>query len=286
MEPDSLRLLWNRSKTRRGFEPMEPSFGYRGITASRTNMDDDTLDIMGSVNMDGVREGSLCERNHCLAPPEPAVSAQAELLEGPTYMRKGLEDWLKKAIKKRTSIGRVRSVEDTRKCPIRVFEAHEIQDDEWAQDDDRDKEQQLRWERNEVCRALLQDKKSVQFRSSGNSLWPFVQSGDCCMFKPVDPRFLIVGDVVFCKVQRGDRQYYYAHKILRIQSYQLTSAESACFDGHTHRRVFLIGNQSGRLHGWCFVEQIYGKLKFSPHQRDERPIADIGELLWMIEKFW
>ena len=286
MEPDSLRLLWNRSKTRRGFEPMEPSFGYRGITTSRTNMDDDTLDIMGSVNMDGVREGSLCERNHCLAPPEPAVSAQAELLEGPTYMRKGLEDWLKKAIKKRTSIGRVRSVEDTRKCPIRVFEAHEIQDDEWAQDDDRDKEQQLRWERNEVCRALLQDKKSVQFRSSGNSLWPFVQSGDCCLFKPVDPRFLIVGDVVFCKVQRGDRQYYYAHKILRIQSYQLTSAESACFDGHTHRRVFLIGNQSGRLHGWCFVEQIYGKLKFSPHQRDERPIADIGELLWMIEKFW
>ena len=134
-----------------------------------------------------------------------------------------------------------------RPCPVRVFGAHEIHPDDdvdWTRASDWETERQLRWERNEMCKALLLNKQSVQFRSSGNSLWPFVNSGDCCLFEPVDPRFLIVGDVVFCKVQRGDRQYYYANKILRIQSYQLTPAESARVAGRPRRPR---GGQSRRL---------------------------------------
>ena len=109
-----------------------------------------------------------------------------------------------------------------------------------------------------MCKALLLNKQSVKFRSSGNSLWPRVWSGDCCMYEPIeDHNRLAVGDIVFCQVQEGDR--YFAHKILRIGEYQLSEAESYQF-GVVYKRVFIIGNQSGWENGWCFDEHIYGLL--------------------------
>ena len=78
------------------------------------------------------------------------------------------------------------------------------------------------------------------------------------MYEPIrDHSTLEIGDIVFCQVQDGDR--YYAHKILRIEQYELTSAESARF-GETHKRVFTIGNQQRRENGWCFDEHVYGQL--------------------------
>ena len=78
------------------------------------------------------------------------------------------------------------------------------------------------------------------------------------MYEPVeDYSALVVGDIVFCQVQDGDR--YFAHKIMRIGQYQLKPAEVRQF-GVEYKRVFIIGNQSGYENGWCFDEHIYGLL--------------------------
>ena len=78
-----------------------------------------------------------------------------------------------------------------RQCPIRIFEGHEVDPDDdldttrmgpdlpnWAD------EQRRRHTRN-LLKQKLQEGRSAQFRSSGNSLYPKVHSGDCCLFYPV-----------------------------------------------------------------------------------------------------
>ena len=97
---------------------------------------------------------------------------------------------------------------------------------------------------------------SVQFRSGGNSLYPAVHSGDCCLYESVSNcDFLDVDDIVFCKVQPNDR--YYAHKILRIKWVAATSSSSTAVSA---RRFFTIDKSSGHVNGWCYDEGLFGRL--------------------------
>ena len=101
-----------------------------------------------------------------------------------------------------------------------MFEAHEIHPDQeidwtipknggWAE------EFRLRQHRNNLIKFQLQAGMSVQYRSSGWSLFPQVHSNDLCMFEPVlHPDTIEVGEIVFCEVQPGNR--FYAHKVRKI----------------------------------------------------------------------
>ena len=117
-------------------------------------------------------------------------------------------------------------------------------------------ESMLRLQRNQLIRGVLESGRSVFYMSTGNSMWPLVQSNDACWFHPVqavtatsgDRPFqkaespLEVGDIVFCQVQPSN--YYYAHIILE-------EAEGP---------KYLIGNILQRSNGWCRRENIFGIL--------------------------
>ena len=99
-----------------------------------------------------------------------------------------------------------------------------------------------------MIKDFLVSKRSVQFRSSGDSLAPRVRSGDVTMWEPItDHSSLEVGDVVFCAVQPGDR--FYGHMIHDI--------------GEWHGATYWsIGNMKDPPHinGWCSAEHIFGRL--------------------------
>ena len=137
-----------------------------------------------------------------------------------------------------------------------IFGAHEIspEDDiDWTvHRDDWNEEQRARESRNQQIKARLMAGDSVQYSSTGNSLWPIVCSGDCCMFEPVTAASVLKeNDVVFCEVQ--PKGYFYAHKILKIKW-------NAAGVAQKYDRWFVIGNQAGRENGWCYKEHIYGRL--------------------------
>ena len=106
----------------------------------------------------------------------------------------------------------------------------------------------MRLTRNHMMKDLLLSGRSVQYRGSGNSLAPLVRSGDVTMWDPVrDPSTLVVGDVVFCLVQPGDR--FYGHMIHEVGEW----------DGVPY---WSIGNAKNPPHinGWCQAEHIFGRL--------------------------
>ena len=127
--------------------------------------------------------------------------------------------------------------------------------------DNWEKELKLRDSRNRLLHSYLIDGRTVFYKSSGNSMWPLLQSGDACTFHPIqavtarDGREGIdkeaseigVGDVVFCQVQRS--QQYYAHIVLSIEH-----------DYHAKEQKYWIGNIQQRINGWCFREHIFGIL--------------------------
>ena len=89
---------------------------------------------------------------------------------------------------------------------------HPEDEEDWTLDADWETELSRRDVRNSMCKDVLLAGRSVRFRSSGNSLHPFVPSSDVTMWEPVtDHSLLEVGDVVFCVVQPGDR--FYGHLI-------------------------------------------------------------------------
>ena len=102
---------------------------------------------------------------------------------------------------------------------------------------------------------------SLFYKSSGNSMWPLVQSGDGCMFHPIqaipakagqysitkEASKIDVGDVVSCIVQPKCR--FYAHLVHDIQQ--------CC---HRKEPTYLIGNIQGAINGWCYREHIFGVL--------------------------
>ena len=78
-------------------------------------------------------------------------------------------------------------------------------------------ELRLRDVRNKMIREQLAEGRAVFYKSSGNSMWPLVPSGDACTYHPIqtvtamdanikptkEASELGVGDIVFCQVQRS-----------------------------------------------------------------------------------
>jgi len=136
---------------------------------------------------------------------------------------------------------------------------HEVQADpiggvDWTLNEDWGIEHKLRWERNVMIKENLQKGLNVCYRSSGNSMWPTVKSGDLCEFAPfpaaASAEDIQVKDIVFCEVQPGDR--FYAHFVLR-KDYDEYRGEYYC----------TIGNKDGRENGWAYMETIYGRLVYA-----------------------
>ena len=129
--------------------------------------------------------------------------------------------------------------------------------DDWTIADDREEELRLRDSRHRMMRQYFADGCYVRYKSSGNSMWPLVQSGDLCTFHPVqavtaqkEASEIGVGDIVFCQVRAGrGSQLFYAHIVLSIEH-----------DYHANESKFWIGNIEQHYNGWCFREHIYGIL--------------------------
>ena len=98
-----------------------------------------------------------------------------------------------------------------------------------------ERENELRDRRSALIRTKLEAGCSVFFSSSGNSMWPLIQSGDYVtllpcravtaamarsgvqgVVSPKGPSEVNVGDVVFCKIRETQR--YYTHFVLEVQT--------------------------------------------------------------------
>ena len=135
--------------------------------------------------------------------------------------------------------------------PWRMIVAHTVNEDsdsDIEDDPDQGVEWRYRLQRNEAMKRHLQEGIAVQYRQTGDSLYPDVHTRDSCLFEPVfDCGNLKKYDIVFC--QTCPDMYYYAHKIVGIHS-----AESA------RDRYFYIGNNRGRINGIAYDHTIYGRL--------------------------
>ena len=104
-----------------------------------------------------------------------------------------------------------------------------------------------------MIKDQLLEGRTVQYKSSGNSLRPQVYSNDTCCLEPVCGSHELAqieirkDDIVFCEVNPGF--HFYAHKVLRIEGCQ-----------GTDDKVYVIGNNKGFENGWCHRDQIYGRL--------------------------
>jgi len=136
--------------------------------------------------------------------------------------------------------------------PRLLFEAHEVHPSDevdWTLNKDWDVEFHKREVRNAMVKDMLLSNRSMQFRSSGDSLKPLVRSGDVTIWEPVhDHALLKVGDVVFCRVQESNR--FYGHAIHKIGVWP---------GGEKYWRI---GNLKDPPHinGWCYAEHICGHL--------------------------
>jgi len=132
--------------------------------------------------------------------------------------------------------------------------AHEVMathafNQDWTLHSDRVIELQLRERRDEMIKNKLQSGQPVAFKSGGHSLWPLLHSGDICEYDPVfEASEVEVGDIVFCQVRPTWR--YFAHTIKR-----------KTYDDEKEAWYFTVGNQSGWENSWCWMDDIYGKLK-------------------------
>ena len=112
----------------------------------------------------------------------------------------------------------------------------------------------LRQFRNSTISGLLQKGRTVQMKQKGWSLHPRVHKGDCCLFDTfTSASDLRVGDLVVCEVQPGKRcsAYFIIH-----MEWKLTAASARDDD----KAKYYIGNQACKVVGWCYKEQIYGRL--------------------------
>jgi hypothetical protein len=92
----------------------------------------------------------------------------------------------------------------------------------------------------------LQEGKMVSFRPKGNSMQPKIESGQLCTCDPIsDWDEVKVGSVVLCKVKGNE----YLHLVVGIKT---------ILNG---KRLFLIGNNKGRINGWVGNNNIYGILR-------------------------
>jgi hypothetical protein len=132
----------------------------------------------------------------------------------------------------------------------------------------------LRERRSLLIRDSLTAGSSVFYKSSGNSMWPLVQSGDACTFHPIqavtgnagkysiqkEETEIDVGDIVFCRVQ--PKNDFYAHVVLEVSQLPMITK-------------YFIGNIQGRINGYCYREHIFGTLVkvqvFSSNEYYSRP---------------
>ena len=127
-------------------------------------------------------------------------------------------------------------------------------------------ELKLRGVRNQLIREDLEKGYAVFYTSTGDSMWPLVQSYDGCTFHPIqavtaedgihsihsfpkEASEIQVGDVVFCKVQRCDA--YFAHLVLRVEW------PKSNYHGEP---TYVIGNILQHVNGWCHRRHIFGIL--------------------------
>ena len=132
---------------------------------------------------------------------------------------------------------------------------------DWTIYKDWDTQMQLRWARNVMIKEQLQRGQNVCYRSSGQSMWPIVKSGDLCEFAPFPAGSTVaesieVRDIVFCEVQPHNR--FVAHFVLEKK-----------WDKYRQQHKCIIGNKDGYVNGHCFMETIYGKLIWT---------GDVGDL--------
>ena len=111
--------------------------------------------------------------------------------------------------------------------------------------------------RYEIMKEALLSGESVQFISGGNSLIPYVYSGDTCFLHPIVPgktSNILPGDIVFCAVQDGDR--YYVHLVWRVLTWETNEG--------VKKQVYVIGNNkpepNKKCNGWSYREHIFGLL--------------------------
>ena len=130
-------------------------------------------------------------------------------------------------------------------------------DHDWTDSVDKQVWQFLSNKRYEMMKEALLRGETVQFRGSGNSLFPFVRSGDVCFLEPIGAGLhakILPGDIVFCAVQPKD--LYYVHLVWRVDKWETSYGVS--------RDVFIIGNNKDglerRRNGWCYREHLYGIL--------------------------
>ena len=134
-----------------------------------------------------------------------------------------------------------------------VLQGHETSPDDakldvdWTLSDNLPQEERLRLLRNEMIKENLLEGRNAQYRSSGNSLVPFVKPNDRCTYAPVTREEDVqLKDIVFCQVQ--PRNYFYAHLVTRKERYR------------GGRVYFAISTAKGHDNGCCYIEHIYGKL--------------------------
>ena len=102
------------------------------------------------------------------------------------------------------------------------------------------------------------DGRSVFYISSGNSMWPLVQSNDASLFYPIqavtaekgrrldtDESEITKGDIVFCQCQR--KNIYYAHIVWGIEAARgrTRGARSRRTGSATSRRPSMAGAIAG-----------------------------------------
>ena len=105
-----------------------------------------------------------------------------------------------------------------------------------------------RKDHNHLIKAQLLSGKVVCYRSSGDSLWPRVNDGDCCTYGPVESAEQVTEcDIVFCQVDPDDR--FVAHVVKKKER-------------HPNRQElrFTIANIRGYDSGKCFIDTLYGRL--------------------------
>ena len=141
---------------------------------------------------------------------------------------------------------------------MRAFGGHEIypgEDPDQTRINTKSKEEEFvsRDIRNHLIKEKLQLCESVQYRSTGWSMYPLIHSEDTCVFEPVcgDPQLeqlpIEVSDCVFCEVQ--PKNHFYAHKVIEIIPSSINKATQ-----------YIIGNANGHRNGWCYRRHIYGRL--------------------------
>ena len=97
------------------------------------------------------------------------------------------------------------------------------------------------------------------YKSSGNSMWPLVQSGRACLLHPIQAvtandgpikkasSNIDVGDIVFCNV----KEEFFAHIVQKVERPQHTEP------GRKYHTKFYIGNIRGHINGWCYRTGIF-----------------------------